>query len=119
MRLRHQPGGWHDYHSFRTHRRAAPAEFRGRYAPTGEVYFSQPGTLEHWLTERYCLYTVNRRGRVYRGEIHHSPWPLQPVRAEISVNTMTLPHALPLPNTTPLLHFVKTIETYEWPIQPI
>jgi len=27
------------------------------------------GTLEHFLTERYCLYTVDRRGRVRRADI--------------------------------------------------
>jgi uncharacterized protein YqjF (DUF2071 family) len=110
---------WRRYHSYRTHRGAAPAEFQGQYRPTGGVYFSAPGTLEHWLTERYCLYTVNRKGQVYRGEIHHAPWPLQPAEAHLTVNSMTLPHGLRLPTVAPLLQFVKRIETYEWPIRPI
>jgi Uncharacterized conserved protein (COG2071) len=37
-----------------------------------------PGTLDHWLTERYCLYATGS-GRLYRAEIHHAPWRLQPV----------------------------------------
>src|SRR5436190_21112112 len=36
----------------------------------------QAGTLEHWLTERYCLYTV-ANGNVCRAEIDHAQWPLQ------------------------------------------
>jgi uncharacterized protein YqjF (DUF2071 family) len=119
MTARWSPDGGLDYDSFRTHRRAAPAEFRARYRPTGDVYLAQRGTLEHWLTERYCLYTLNRKGQVFRGEIHHGPWPLQPAEAEIGSNSMTLPHALPLPATAPLLHFVRRIKTYEWPIRPI
>ncbi len=119
MTARRGDDGWLNYHSYRTHRRAAPAEFQGRYRPAGEVYLAQPGTLEHWLTERYCLYTVNRKGQVFRGEIHHGPWPLQPAEAEITANSMTLAHALPLPDTPPLLHFVSRIETYEWAIQAI
>ncbi len=51
------------------------------YRPVGDVERARPGTLEHWLTERYCLYARSRRGRLYRGEIHHGPWPLQPAEA--------------------------------------
>lgn len=115
----HETGeGWIEYHSTRTHRNTPPAEFEGRYRPTGEVYQSRRGTLENWLTERYCLYTV-ARGHVYRGEIHHAPWPLQPAEAEIAVNTLTEPHGLALPNTPPRLHFARKIETVEWAIRRV
>ncbi|MCC7358110.1 MAG: DUF2071 domain-containing protein [Anaerolineales bacterium] len=111
-------GDWLDYSSYRTHRGAPPAELRARYRPTGEVYLSQPGTLESWLTERYCLYTFGRANTVLRGEIHHAPWPLQPAEAEITANSMAAPHGLTLPDTPPLLHFVRSILTVEWPIGP-
>lgn len=111
-----EKSGWLDYHSLRNHRRAPPAEFKGRYRPAGEAYESQRGTLESWLTERYCLYTVGARGEVYRGEIHHVPWPLHKAEAEIEVNTMAAPHGITLPDTPPLLHFVRSLETVEWAI---
>lgn len=111
-------GDWLEYHSRRTHRNALSAEFAGRYRPVGEVYQSQPGSLEHWLTERYCLYTV-ARGQVYRGEIHHRPWPLQKAEAEIETNTMAWPPGLALPDLPPRLHFVRWIETMEWAIGPV
>lgn len=38
-----------------------------------------PGTLEHFLVERYYLYTTDRAGRLYRGQVHHSPYPVKPV----------------------------------------
>jgi len=44
------------YHSTRCHRQAAPAAFNACYRPTGPVYQATHGTLDHWLTERYCLY---------------------------------------------------------------
>jgi uncharacterized protein YqjF (DUF2071 family) len=117
MTMREAPhGGWIEYHSTRTHRGAPSAEFKGRYRPTGEVYPSQRGSLEHWLTERYCLYAIGSKGEVYRGEIHHASWPLQHAEAEIDVNTMTAPHGLPLPDVPPLLHFAREIETIEWAI---
>jgi uncharacterized protein YqjF (DUF2071 family) len=72
-----------------------------------------PGTLEHWLTERYCLYTVHQ-GRVWRGEIHHSPWALQDGFAEIELNTVAGAARVGLPDTKPLLHFSKYQDVLIW-----
>ncbi len=118
-RMKMRSGGeWIEYHSCRTHRNAPSAEFAGRYRPSGAVYHSQRGSLEHWLTERYCLYTVVN-GAVSRGEIHHLQWPLQQAEAEIKVNTMTMTHGLALPDIPPLLHFARWLETVEWAIGPV
>jgi uncharacterized protein len=119
MSLRRERHNRVAYHSYRTHPGAAPAEFKAKYRPTGPVALATPGSLEAWLTERYCLYTVDRKGRVFRGEIHHAPWPLQPAEAEIEVNTMALPHGLRLPDLgrrPALLQFAGHLETVEWPI---
>lgn len=86
------------------------------YGPTGPVYYSKPGSLEHFLTERYCLFTVYS-GTVYCGDIHHEPWPLQPAQAQWRLNTMTAPLGLELEGE-PILHFVENIDTVEWPIKP-
>ena len=107
------------YWSRRTHRNALPAEFVGTYRPTGPVYRSQPGTLDHWLTERYCLYAADRRGRLYRGEIHHHPWPLQPAEPEITTNTMAMAHGIHLPDLLPLLHYARRLDVAMWPVYRI
>jgi len=113
-------GDWLNYHSYRTHRGAPPAEWQARYRPVGGVYLAQPGTLEHWLTERYCLYTLGPGGAVLRGEIHHAAWPLQLAEAEVTANSMGAAAGLTLPDTPPpLVHFARRIETLEWPITPI
>lgn len=102
------------YTSERTHRGAAPATFTGSYRPTGPVYRAAPGSLEHWLTERYCLYAANRAGDIWRGDIHHMPWPLQPAEAEIEHTTMTNQIGLRLPATRPLLHFARELDVRAW-----
>ena len=99
------------YDSFRSRN----AEFGGMYRPVGSVQLRQPGTLEHWLTERYCLYTVFR-GSLFRAEIHHAPWPLQDAEAEISANTMAAAAGIQLPEVPPLLHFSKRLEVLIWPL---
>jgi uncharacterized protein len=107
-------GGEVRYESVRAHRGAPPARFAGSYRPVGEPYNSSAGTLEHFLTERYCLYSA--RGRdVYRGDIHHHPWPLQRAEAEIETLAMTQQIGVALPETDPLLHFAGRLETLAWP----
>lgn len=70
---------------------------------------SQPGSLEHFLTERYCLFTPFGR-RMLVGHIHHLPWPLEPAEAEIRVNDLPAAHGIILPNRPPVLHFARELQ---------
>lgn len=76
------------YRSERTHRGAPAGTFYGRYRPSGPVFRAEPGSLDAWLTERYCFYSADRRGHLYRGEIDHEPWPLQPAEAVVEEDTL-------------------------------
>jgi uncharacterized protein len=107
------------YASERTHRGAPAAAFRGTFRPIGPVARSSPGTLDHWLTERYCLYTTDRHGQVWRCDIHHAQWPLQPAAAEVEVNTMLRQIGLMLPDTLPLLHFARRLDVVAWPLSRV
>jgi hypothetical protein len=97
-------------------RRGSAADFCGKYRPTKDVRLPEKGSIEHWLTERYCLYTTHR-GQVYRGDIHHQPWPLQDAEAEIKTNTVAASAEISLPATAPLLHFAKRLEVLIWPLR--
>jgi uncharacterized protein YqjF (DUF2071 family) len=55
----------------------------------------EPGTLEHFLAERYVLYANDHRGRLLRGRVHHSPYPLR--SAEIVSCRQTLASAAEVP----------------------
>lgn len=94
----------------------AAAEFRGKYRAIAEVRLREKGSIERWLTERYCLYTTHC-GQVYRGEIHHAPWPLQDAEAEFEINTVALAAGISLPATAPLLHFARRLEVLIWPLR--
>lgn len=91
-----------------------PALFRGRYRPTSSAYSAAPGTLEHWLTERYCLYAQGPDGMLYRTEVHHRPWPLQRAEAEISANSVSAAGGLPVSGPPALLHFARRIDVVVW-----
>lgn len=103
------------YQSRRIHPGSPPAEFACSYTAVGAPYASQPGSLEHWLTERYSLFSADDRGRLYRGDIHHAPWPLQPAAAEFERNSMTGQLGFELPKIRPLLHFAKVLRVRAWP----
>ena len=98
------------YRSRRTHRGAPACAFAARYRPTGAVFRSKPGSLDAFLTDRLCLYSTDRRRRMYRGDIEHPPWPLQPAEADVQTNTMTQPLGIRLPETQPLLHFARCLD---------
>lgn len=91
------------------------AALRVRYRPTGEVFRAEPGTLDHFLIERYCLYTVLRAGRVLRVDIHHHPWPLQRAEAEFQENTIARASRIELPDRPPVLHYARRQNTVNWP----
>jgi len=96
--------------------RAPHAEFNGVYRPVSKPSTSKPGTVEHFLTERYRLYSVHE-GSVYAADIHHVPWQLQTAEAEITRNSMAAAAGITLPQSEPLLHFSKRMDVLVWPIR--
>lgn len=47
------------------------------WKPHGPVAAAAPGTLEHFLAERYVFFTASPEGRLLRGDVRHAPYPLQ------------------------------------------
>jgi uncharacterized protein YqjF (DUF2071 family) len=101
------------YRSERTDRRGGAARLAARYGPSGEPFRAQAGTLEHFLTERYCLYARRPDGRLLRAEIHHAPWHLHKAHATWGENTMTLGLGIEL-SAKPLQHFSRLQEVVVW-----
>ena len=114
----HVENGWMHYRSDRTHRNAPAASLCGRYVANGPTHTPRPGSLEHFLTERYCLYSASG-AKVYRGEIHHPAWALQPAEAQFERNTMAEASGFVLPEVPPLLHFSRRQDMVAWAPQRI
>lgn len=106
--------GWIEYESKRTHAGESAAVLSGRYRARD---IAQKTELVRWLTERYCLYTTDRKGKLYRGEIHHKPWPLYEAEAQFEENTMARAAGIELPSSAPLLHFAKELQVAIWPLE--
>lgn len=111
MTVAHANGGI-EYQSRRTS--APTVELQTVYAPIGDAFLAAEDSREYFLTERYCLYHLDRRGAPYRMEIHHPRWALQPARAAFDRNTMTGAIGIPLPDVEPLLLFAKRQDAIAW-----
>jgi len=88
--------------------------FRAHYRPISPIYAAVPGTLEHFLTERYCLYAQSPNGVIRRTEIHHGPWPLQRAEVEVTANTVSAAGGLAVSGPPALLHFSRRIDMVLW-----
>jgi hypothetical protein len=108
-----------EYSATRTHRDAAPAQFSATYRPLGSVYHSASGTLDALLTDRYCLYSVDPAGKIYRGEIDHLPWPLQKAEAVIHTNTLGDWLGIDMNHEPAALHFAKSLDVHAWMVEPV
>lgn len=102
------------YASVRTDLRTGPGAFAGAYRPVGPPLSPAPDSLEAWLTDRLRLFSADPAGRVYRGQIHHRPWPLRRAQAEIRVNTLGAAQHFDLSGAPHLLHAGRLDVTAWW-----
>jgi uncharacterized protein YqjF (DUF2071 family) len=105
-------GEWVDYECARMDEPGRV--FSSRCRPAGAVSRALPGSLEWFLAERYCLYAT-RRGKLYRAEIHHALWDLQPAEAKIELATIA---PLELPGE-PICHFSRRQDAVIWPLEQV
>lgn len=97
-----------------------PVRFAARYrglGPAHKLGQSRLGTIEYFLTERYCLFSHDSLGRLTRANIHHVPWPLEEAEAEFEYNDLPGQVGLELPDTKPLLHYSRHLAVYVWPTE--
>jgi uncharacterized protein YqjF (DUF2071 family) len=109
--------------AYRAHVTAGPGTFeaerdglayRVRYVAGGEAFTPRPGTLDHFLTERYALYTADG-GRLYRAQLNHRPWVVR--RAECEVQDATIAPLL-LDGEPHALH-AESQDVVAWPLEEL
>lgn len=79
-----------------------------RYGPRGPLSPAVPGTLDHFLLERYSLYTVVR-GQLHRGRVHHAPWPVQGADVPMYEESIMAAAGIDRPDNSPLLHYAREV----------
>jgi uncharacterized protein YqjF (DUF2071 family) len=109
MTLEREPSGQIAYRSERLWPGPRPAVCDVRYAPEGPVRPAEPGSLEFFLAERYVLYATGRGGTLYRGRVHHTPYPLQAARADLREESLLSAARIDRAQTTPLAHYANEV----------
>jgi uncharacterized protein len=99
---------------YRSIRRQGAAEFDGSYEPVSGVFLAARHSLEYFLTERYCLYQHDHKGKPFRLDIHHPPWPLQKAQADLRRNSMAEASGLHTEGAPTLLHFARRLDVVAW-----
>jgi uncharacterized protein len=94
------------------------SEFSLSYYPTSDIFEAKPNTLEYFFTERYCLYTLTPHG-VYRGNIHHLPWPHQEAKAKIFSNSILNNFQIPIPSSEPHILYSKGVDAILWNLEKV
>jgi uncharacterized protein len=107
------------YRSRRTHPGAPPAEFEATWSRGEPLPEPAPHTHDFFLIERYCLYTENK-GTLYRGRIHHRPWPLCRATLGALRSSMLEAQGIATPGEEPLLHQQREpIDVEVWPLEEV
>jgi uncharacterized protein YqjF (DUF2071 family) len=97
--------------------RAAGRAFVASLSPRGAAAEAEPGGIEHFLLERYCLYARDR-GRLHRADLHHRPWRVQTALGGVDLNTIA-PAGLEPGEEQPLLHVARVQDTLAWPLERV
>ena len=119
MRIQQRNEREFDYYSRRRFT-SKPVVFQARYrglGPTRKTAESRPGSLEYFLTERYCLFTRGSGGQVVRANVYHVPWPLEEAEADIQQNDLAAAIGIQLPDQPPVLHYSRRLAVYVWPLE--
>lgn len=86
------------------------------YKSISKPSLADEGSLEEWLVERYCLYTVSKKGIPLRADILHEPWLLEKAEAEFHQNTLLSNMAIVPDSEKPILHYAEKAVVRIWPI---
>ena len=96
----------------------AGAQFNATWTVGDDLPKAEPGSLDFFLVERYCLYVASGE-KLYRCRIHHQPWPLQRAQLATLQSSMIEADGLPTPAGPPLLHGGGPVNVEIWPLEEV
>jgi uncharacterized protein len=93
----------------------ARAAFSGSWTTGGTPAPAQPGSLEHFLVERYLLFSRAFGDKLFRLQVHHQPWPLQSARDLHVRQTIASADGLPQLEGEPLAQYSPGVDVDFFP----
>jgi uncharacterized protein YqjF (DUF2071 family) len=95
-----------------------PAELNTSWTIGESLPQSSPGSIEFFLTERYCLYSYYH-SQLYRSRIFHEPWPLRSATLNSRQSIMIQSLGIAESQEEPLLHYAEEIAVDIWPLKRV
>jgi len=86
------------------------ATFSGSWSATGNPAPAEPGTLPYFLSERYVLFSRALGSKLFRMQVRHAPWPLQPAEDVRFAETLAQADGLPLLGSPVLAQYSKGVD---------
>ena len=108
MRLtaRRKNGIVFDYASRRRWPQPLPGDCTISYAPRGTAAPAAPGTVEHFLVERYLLYSF-AHGHLFTGRVRHKPYQIQPAEVFSLEENLIAAAGIVRPDAPPLACYAR------------
>jgi uncharacterized protein YqjF (DUF2071 family) len=115
MELREDAGVVH----YVTTRTGSGVGHRVRYRVGESLGASKPGTLEHFLLERYLLFT-EKGGTPRRGQVHHTPYPVHRASIVDVTDQLVETAGLPAVNGPPLhVHYSPGVDVEVFALEEV
>ncbi len=101
-------------------RGAKPANAHVRYrAVEGPAQPASPGTIEHFLIERYILYAQDEERQLYRARVHHQPYPVQKAEVLAMEETLVWASGVRRPDVVELRHYAREVNVKIYPLERV
>jgi len=75
--------------------------------------------LEHFLVDRYFLFSSDSRGRLYRAQVHHRPYPLRPVELEFCEQSLSAAAGVPVDRAPDHVTFCPGVTVDIFPLRRV
>jgi uncharacterized protein len=106
------------YESRRIYPGPNPATAHIDYAPYGTLAPTVPGTLDHFLIERYLLYS-QKNSKLFVGQVHHTPYLVQPAKVNRLEEGLIKAAGIDRPQTEPIVHYSPGVNVEVFGIRPV
>ena len=90
-----------------------------QHSTNGSPLRAQRGTLDHFLVERYLFYSSWSPGQLRRGQVHHAPYELSPVRLVEFEQNLLAADGLTSPGAPEHVAFSRGVDVAVYPLEPV
>ena len=97
----------------------ARPELRLRYRPRGPVHEATPGTLAHFIVERFVMFSRSGRGTLLQGREARPPRSIQDCEVSIIRNTLPEAAGIPGPRSEPVAWYCARSAIRTWLPAPV